>query len=82
LSKPQAIWTLKKSPKDKYHSYIFISLASTTKSLIVDENGKVAENNIPGIKYDVPTLYMGMFEDGSILQVFTSGFKHISKTAK
>lgn len=36
------------------------------------------------MKYEVPSLHIGMFEDGSILQVFTSGFKHINlqKNAK
>ena len=59
-------------------------MISSTMSLLVNEAGKVSEAKLPGIKYDVASLHIGMFEDGSIVQVFNAGFIHINrnKTAK
>lgn len=79
IQKTQNVWTLKTNPNDKFHSYIFLSTISSTTSLQVNEAGKVSDLKMGGIKYDVPSLHFGAFYDGSILQVFNTGFKHIAK---
>jgi len=56
---PNAIWTLKKSARDQYHTYIVVSFINATLVLKIDEN--VEEVTDSGFLFLLFTIYYLLF---------------------
>jgi splicing factor 3B subunit 3 len=73
---PTAIWTVKLSVTDEYHSYIVVSFVNATLVLSIGET--VEEVTDSGILGSVPTLLLNQIGNDALVQVYKSGIRHIS----
>jgi splicing factor 3B subunit 3 len=72
---PTGIWTLRKASADEFDSYIVVSFANATLVLKVGETVEQATDT--GLAANVSTLKVQHLADDSILQVTTSGLRHV-----
>ena len=73
---PTGIWTLRKSSTDEHDSYIVVSFTNNT-TLILKVGDTVEQVNDTGLSATVGTLKVQHLSDDSLLQVSTTGMRHI-----
>ena len=79
-SKPIAVWTVKGKIADEFDKYIILSFPNGTFVLSIGENVKEVHDS--GLDTQKSTLYVGVLEDDSIIQVFSNGIRHIRSDKK
>eukprot|EP00877_Chromochloris_zofingiensis_P000800 jgi/Chrzof1/10720/Cz05g09290.t1 len=72
---PTAIFTMKRAPDDEYDGFIVVSFTNAT--LVFEIGEEVKETSDSGFLGTVATLHTQLLEDGSMLQVFANGLRHI-----
>lgn len=77
LAKPLSVWTLKATYDSPYDRYMVLSFLTSTVILQFEENGSVNEAKDTGVDTSASTIYINLFENNSIIQVLSNGFRHI-----
>jgi len=72
---PNSVWTLKERNADEFDKYIILSFQKNTLILLIGE--KVVEVKETPLEKNKATLLVSLLQDDSIIQVFSSGIKHI-----
>jgi splicing factor 3B subunit 3 len=72
---PNAVWTVKRAANDEHDAYIVVSFVNATLVLSIGET--VEEVTDSGLKPDTPTIHVALLGEDSIVQVYTSGIRHI-----
>lgn len=74
---PSAVWTVKKSRKEKFDSYIVISYVDATLTLSVGASIEEASEAETGFVESSPTLYVRQIGEDSLLQILPGCIRHI-----
>eukprot|EP00878_Enallax_costatus_P010041 GHUV01010480.1.p1 GENE.GHUV01010480.1~~GHUV01010480.1.p1 ORF type:complete len:1094 (+),score=306.67 GHUV01010480.1:216-3497(+) len=72
---PTAVFTLRAQPGDEQDGFIVVSFSNAT--LVFEIGEEVKETSQSGFQATTATLHTQLLEDGSILQVHSSGLRHI-----
>eukprot|EP01135_Chromosphaera_perkinsii_P004851 Nk52_evm15s299 gene=Nk52_evmTU15s299 len=72
---PNALWTIKSSVNDKFHSFIVVSFLDATLVLTIGES--VEEASGTGFLSDCSTLHCGHMDPDSLLQITLGSIRHI-----
>uniref|UniRef100_A0A7E4WAP3 Splicing factor 3B subunit 3 n=1 Tax=Panagrellus redivivus TaxID=6233 RepID=A0A7E4WAP3_PANRE len=72
---PVAVWTVRRTVDDQYHSYIIVSFANATLVLAIQDS--IEEVPDSGFLGTAPTIGCGLIGDDSLLQVYPGGLRHI-----
>ena len=73
--RPTAVWTLKTSQEEEYHSLIVVSFSNATLVLSIGET--VEEISDSGLLTTGPTLQVALLADNATIQVHSTGIRHI-----
>ncbi|KAI6217434.1 hypothetical protein M3Y95_01218600 [Aphelenchoides besseyi] len=72
---PNGVWTVKRHIDDVYHSQIVVSFVNATLVLSIGET--VEEVTESGFLSTSPTLGCGLIGEDSLIQVYSTGIRHI-----
>ena len=73
--RPSAVWTVKEKHGDQFDKYIVVSFINATLVLSIGEN--VEEVTDSGFLSAVPTLEVALLADDALLQIHSTGIRHI-----
>jgi splicing factor 3B subunit 3 len=75
--KPNAVWTVRDDQGSAYDKYIVVSFSGVTLVLSIGDN--VEEVTDSGFLSSVPTLDVALLADNALLQVHSTGIRHIRR---
>lgn len=75
---PLAMWSVKGTDNDEYMKLIILSFHNKTV-VYSFENGAYVSATEPGLEIGVTSIHIGRLHDNSLVQITSSGFRHITK---
>ena len=72
-----SVWTVKKTRKDKFDSYIIISFPDSTLVLSIGNNVEEVSEAESGFLESSPTLFVRQIGEDGLLQIIPSSIRHI-----
>ena len=78
--RPNAVWTLRGDQHSELDKYVVVSFNNATLVLSIGES--VEEVTESGFNEKVPTLDVVLLDDNSMLQIHSTGIRHIKESGK